>query len=170
MPHPTSAHTHLALFLAPYNLVFYIFILSLSGWSPPPTLCHCKFSNRFVSDLFLAISLGTKTVPGPHWKWWSLSYVRLFVTPWTVVGQVPLPIEFARQEHWSELPFTPPRGSSPPRDRTQVSRIVDRRLTVWATREVLDEQKGSRITILEVKPEIESFVCQSWRPCPCCTF
>ena len=29
------------------------------------------------------------------------------------------------------------RGSSQPRDQTQVSCIVDRRFTVWATREVL---------------------------------
>ena len=31
------------------------------------------------------------------------------------------------------------RGSSWPRDRTQVSRIVGRRFTIWATREVLYE-------------------------------
>ena len=36
---------------------------------------------------------------------------------------------------WIAISFS--RGSSWPRDRTQVSRILDRRLTVWATREVL---------------------------------
>ena len=35
---------------------------------------------------------------------------------------------------WIAISFS--RGSSEPRDRTQVSRIVDRRFTVWATREV----------------------------------
>ena len=35
---------------------------------------------------------------------------------------------------WVAISFS--RGSSRPRDRTQVSRIVDRRFTVWATREV----------------------------------
>ena len=30
----------------------------------------------------------------------SLSRVRLFVTPWTVTHQVPLPMEFSRQEYW----------------------------------------------------------------------
>ena len=35
---------------------------------------------------------------------------------------------------WIAISFS--RGSSRPRDRTQVSLIVDRRLTVWATREV----------------------------------
>ena len=28
--------------------------------------------------------------------------------PWTVSHQVPLPMEFSRQEYWSELPFLPP--------------------------------------------------------------
>ena len=36
---------------------------------------------------------------------------------------------------WIAISFS--RGSSQPRDQTQVSRIVDRRFTVWATREVL---------------------------------
>ena len=36
---------------------------------------------------------------------------------------------------WIAISFS--RGSSQPRDQTRVSRIVDRRFTVWATREVL---------------------------------
>ena len=36
---------------------------------------------------------------------------------------------------WIAISFS--RGSSQPRDQTQVSRIVDRRFTVWATREVI---------------------------------
>ena len=32
---------------------------------------------------------------------WSLSHVRLFVTPWTVARQAPLSMEFSRQEYWS---------------------------------------------------------------------
>ena len=30
------------------------------------------------------------------------------MTPWTVARQVPLSMEFSRQEYWSELPFPPP--------------------------------------------------------------
>jgi len=30
------------------------------------------------------------------------------VTPWTVGHQVPLSMEFSRQEYWSELPFPSP--------------------------------------------------------------
>ena len=35
------------------------------------------------------------------------SHVQLFVTPWTVARQVPLSMEFSRQEYWSGLPFLP---------------------------------------------------------------
>ena len=37
-----------------------------------------------------------------------LSYVQLFVTPWTVACQVPLSMGFPRQEYQSRLPFPPP--------------------------------------------------------------
>ena len=37
-----------------------------------------------------------------------LSHVWLFVTPWTIVHQSPLPIEFSRQECWSGVPFPTP--------------------------------------------------------------
>ena len=37
-----------------------------------------------------------------------LSYVRRFVTPWTVACQATLSMEFSRQEYWSGLPFPPP--------------------------------------------------------------
>ena len=32
-------------------------------------------------------------------------HVRLFVTPWSVVCQTPLSMEFSRQAHWSGLSF-----------------------------------------------------------------
>ena len=35
---------------------------------------------------------------------YSLSHVRLFVTPWTV-AQAPMSMGFPRQEHWRGLPF-----------------------------------------------------------------
>ena len=36
------------------------------------------------------------------------SHVQLSVTPLTVTCQVPLPLEFCRQEHWNRLPCPPP--------------------------------------------------------------
>ena len=35
----------------------------------------------------------------------SLSRVRLFAIPWTVVHQASLPMGFSRQEYWSGLPL-----------------------------------------------------------------
>ena len=72
-------------------------------------------------------------------KW--LSRVRLCdpmdsATPWTVAYQAP-PMGFSRQEwilEWVAISFS--RGSFPPRDRTQVSCIIGRCFTVWASREV----------------------------------
>ena len=60
----------------------------------------------------------------------SLSRVRLFVTPRTVAYQAPQSMGFfqARRLEWVAISFS--RGSSRPRDRTQVSRIVGRRFTV----------------------------------------
>ena len=46
-------------------------------------------------------------------------------------------MEFSKQEYWSGLPFPYSRGSSGPRDQTQVSLIVGRFFTDWATREAL---------------------------------
>ena len=44
---------------------------------------------------------------------------------------------------WIAISFS--RGSFRPRDRTQVSRIVDRRFTIWATREVWRRPEGDVI-------------------------
>ena len=38
----------------------------------------------------------------------SFSCVRLFATPWIVARQVPLSMEFCRQEYWSGLPCPSP--------------------------------------------------------------
>ena len=63
------------------------------------------------------------------WKWKSLSHVQLFVIPWTIVHG----ILQARILEWVAVPFS--RGSSQPRDQTQVSRIAGGFFTSWATRE-----------------------------------
>ena len=59
-------------------------------------------------------------------KWWtSLSCVLLFATPWTVHG-----IFQVRMLEWVAFPFA--RGSSQPRDWTQVSHIAGGFFTSWA--------------------------------------
>ena len=52
-----------------------------------------------------------------------LRRVRLFVTPWTAALQAPLPVGIlqARTVEWVAMPFS--RGSSQPRDQTQVSAL-----------------------------------------------
>jgi len=61
----------------------------------------------------------------------------LFVTPWTEAHQADLSkaILQARILEWVAIPFS--RGSSQPRDWTQVSCISGRFFTIWATRELL---------------------------------
>ena len=41
-----------------------------------------------------------------------LSYVQLFMTPWTIAHQAPLSVGFPRQEYWSGLLF-PSLGDLP---------------------------------------------------------
>ena len=41
------------------------------------------------------------------WKC-CFSHVQFFWTLWTVAHQIPLSVEFSRQEHWSGLPCPPP--------------------------------------------------------------
>ena len=36
------------------------------------------------------------------------NYLQLCETPWTAVCQVPLSMEFSRQEYWNVLPFPSP--------------------------------------------------------------
>ena len=67
----------------------------------------------------------------------------LFATPWTVARQAPLSMEIlqARILEWVALPSF--RGSSRPRDRTQVSQIAGGFFTSWATREASQAQYGA---------------------------
>ena len=64
------------------------------------------------------------------------SLVWVTMTPWTIDHQIPLSIDFSRQQHWSGLPFSFSRGSSRLRDWTQVSCVAGRFFIVWATRKM----------------------------------
>ena len=69
---------------------------------------------------------------------WLLSCVQFFAVPWPVACQAPLSMGIlqARILEWLAMPSS--RGSSQPRDWTQVSRIAGRFFTVWVTREACD--------------------------------
>ena len=66
-----------------------------------------------------------------------LSHVQPFVTPWTAAHQAPLSMGLlqARILEWVAIPSS--RGSSQPRDQTQVSCTAGEFFTVWDTREAL---------------------------------
>ena len=70
----------------------------------------------------------------------SHSVVSDSVTPWTVALQAPLSMGIfqARILEWIAMPSS--KGSSQPRDQTQVSHIAGRCFTVWATREAHDDE------------------------------
>ena len=62
---------------------------------------------------------------------------------------------------WIAISFS--RGSSWPRDRTWVSRIVDRRFTAWATREVqwftnINESPGKFVNVQIAGPHPQRFL------------
>ena len=71
--------------------------LSVEGWSCVPSL--------------LFVCLVTQSV-------------RRFVTPWTVAHQAPLSVGILQARILEWLAMASSRGSSPPRDRTQVSHIA----------------------------------------------
>ena len=95
---------------------------------------------------------GTK-IPKATWhevKWKSLSWIRLFTTPWTIQS-----MEFsARILEWVAFPFS--RGSSQSRDWTRVSCIAGGFFTSWATSEA-QEHWSKRLSLLqEIFPTQES--------------
>ena len=76
-----------------------------------------------IRDVITSSEAGDKDKTKKEVK--SLSHVQLFATPWTVAHQAPPSILQARILEWVAISFS--RGSSRPRDRTQVSRIAGRR-------------------------------------------
>ena len=63
----------------------------------------------------------------------ALSRVQLFVTLQTVAHQIPLSMEFSRQEYWSGFPFTFPGGLSDPGIKPASPALAGGFFTNWAT-------------------------------------
>ena len=76
--------------------------------------------------------LTTTTLPTSLWKWKCSTLYN--PVDRSLPGSSVHGIVQSRILEWVAISFS--RGSSRPRDQTWVSRIVDRRFTVWATREV----------------------------------
>ena len=64
---------------------------------------------------------------------WSLSRVRLFATLWTLVCQALLSMGILQARILECVFMSSSKGSSQPRDQTQVSHIAGGFLTIWAT-------------------------------------
>ena len=58
-----------------------------------------------------------------------LCCVLLFAIPWPVAHQVPLSLEFSRQEYWSGLPFPPPGDL--PEPGIQPTSLISPALAGW---------------------------------------
>ena len=67
----------------------------------------------------------------------SESYVWLFAIPWTVQA-----IDSPGQNTGVDIAFPFSRGSSQPRDRTQILCIAGRFFTSWVTREAQEYWSG----------------------------
>jgi len=92
------------------------------------------FSNTTVQKhQFFGAQLSSQSNSHIHIVAKLLSHVRLFATPWTVAYQAPQSMEFSPVLQWVAISFS--KGSSQPRDRTQVSHTAGRHFTVWASRE-----------------------------------
>ena len=64
-----------------------------------------------------------------------LSCVWFFATPWTVVRQALLSMGFSRQEYWSGLSLPSPGDLPDPGIEAQVSCVVSKFFSTWATRQ-----------------------------------
>ena len=76
--------------------------------SPPGSSIHGIFQARVLEWGAIAFSS-------------RFNCVQLCVTLWTIACQVPLPMEFSRQEYWNRVAIFYSRGSSQPRHQTHIS-------------------------------------------------
>ena len=116
------------------DIVTYI-IISYKAFSLPRNPLSSDYSSPYPSNHRLLISVPLPFPEGPmlscyHWVW-------LFGTLWTAACQAPLStgILQARILEWLPVAMPSSRGSSEPRDQTQVSHIAGRFFIVWTTRE-----------------------------------
>ena len=109
-----------------------------------PTLCNPIDSSppgSPVPGILQARILSGLPFPSPmheseKWKW-SCSVVSDSLAPHGLKpARLFCPWGFSRQEYWW-LAISFSRGSSQPRDQTQVSHIAGRFFTIWATREAI---------------------------------
>ena len=145
----------------------------------PQSPVNVRFGLKLVKSIFLAVSCAFKAegVFSPVWAKWSkfikTLHVKLLKVSESEVTQSCLtlcnPMDTRLLCPWDFLGKSTGvgchfllQGTSWPRDRTQVSHIVDRRFTIWATREVLksywNSLKSFKIPLLSVSVQIWGFI------------
>ena len=91
------------------------------------------------------------------WRWFSCKVISNSWDPMdcSLPGSSVYGVSQARMLEWVAISFS--RGSSQPRDRTQVSHIVGRCFTIWATREVLHIILSVYISVQRKELKISNF-------------
>ena len=97
--------------------IIWSFSLFFQKWNHT---AHIILLLSFLTWNIMAISCGKRC--RSNLLFWMhcavFNHIQLFATPWTVVRQAPLSMEFSRQEYWSGLPWLPSgifptQGSNP---------------------------------------------------------
>ena len=136
-------------------LLFSCPVMSNSLW-PPWTAAHQAF-------LSFTISQSLPNSRPLHNDGWLVGLVAkscpTLATPWTLAYQAPLSMGFSRQEYWSEFAISFSRGSSWPRDQTQISCIAGRFFTNWAMREAPVMISTVKLINISVSLHSYNFVC-----------
>ena len=126
------------IFLVNINFISSCFVTLYKGLPHPQSP-----SNLFVKKIHSSIHPSIYPFSKTLWNTCAvLSHVWLFAPPWTVARQAPLSMEILQAIvlEWVAMPSS--RGSSPPRDQTQVSPIIGGFFTVWATRDAQEYWSG----------------------------
>ena len=94
-----------------------------------------------MNFFILTILLYYESEKYKKWKWKLLSRVGFFATPWT--ASLPgFSVHGILQTRIKSVAMPSSRGSSQPRDQTQVSHIAGEFFTVWAIREAQEYWSG----------------------------
>ena len=113
---------------------------SQEGGSCPRRQMHlckrlCVWANSLLWIHTSSVTGGRRPCVWPHFDHWyfacMLSWVQLFITPWTVARQVPLSMGFPRQEYWSGLPFSSPGDLPGPGICVSCISCISRRILYW---------------------------------------
>ena len=81
-----------------------------------------------------------------------LSYLQLFVTPWTIACQTLLSMEFSKQEYWSGLPFLTPEDLPNPEIKptffttapNNVIKHAFKNTSTWRDRNLIPEENAEK--------------------------